>query len=314
MRKSVIGHFKSVTAVLSAAAIILSTGLTGCGSTSAAGNAAKSASEAASGTVSEPEASGTSAVSETSAVKDEAEGTASTDIAVPDSIKEAGELRIAMEGDWAPWSYHDENDDLVGYDADVAREIASRLGVKATITEGPWESLFAGIDAGRYDMVVNGVEITDERAEKYDFSEPYGYIHTALIVKSDNDEIKSFEDLKGKKTANSIASTYMTIAEQYGAKADGVSTLNETLQLVLSGRVDATLNADVSFYDYMNVHPDAGLKIADELDEASQVAIPVAKGQDELKKAIDSAIQNMKDDGTLAKLSEKYFGEDITVS
>ena len=71
------------------------------------------------------------------------------------------------------------------------------------------DGLFAGLDSGRYDMVVNGVEITDERAEKYDFTEPYGYIRTALIVADDNEEIKTFEDLNGKTTTNSMASTYM---------------------------------------------------------------------------------------------------------
>jgi len=229
-----------------------------------------------------------------------------------DSIKEKGVITVALEGDWAPWSYHDENDNLVGFDADAARAIAEKLGVEIEIVEAPWESLFAGLESGRYDLVVNGVEYTEERAQKYDFSEPYAYIKTALVVKGDNEEIKSFEDLNGKSTANSIASTYMTLAESYGASAEGVSTLNETMELVISGRVDATLNAEVSVYDYLSVHPDADIKIAALTDEASLVEIPMTKGETELKEAVDKAIADLRSEGVLSELSIKYFGVDIS--
>ena len=232
-------------------------------------------------------------------------------------IRERGEIVVAMEGTWAPWTYHEEkNDELAGYDVEVARKIAEKLGVKASFVEGEWDGLFAGLDAGRYDIVVNGVEFTEERAEKYDFSVPYGYIHTALIVRADNDTIKSFEDLKGRTTANSIASTYMILAESYGAEARGVDTLDETMLMVLSGRVDATLNASVSFYDYMRVHPDAPLKEAALTKDASNVCIPMRKGADSraLKEAIDAAIEELRASGELRALSEKYFGSDISGS
>ena len=85
-------------------------------------------------------------------------------------IQERGEIIVAMEGTWAPWTYHDENDSLVGYDVEVARLIAEKLGVEATFVEGEWDGLLAGMDSGRYDILVNGVDITEERAEKYDFS------------------------------------------------------------------------------------------------------------------------------------------------
>ena len=227
-------------------------------------------------------------------------------------IQSAGTLVVGLEGNWAPWSYHDEEDTLTGFDAEVARAIADKLGVEAEIVEGPWESLFAGLDAKRYDLVVNGVEITEERGEKYDFSEPYAYIHTVLIVRSDNEDITDFDDLEGKSTVNSLGSTYMELAESYGATAAGVSTLDETLSNVLNGRADATLNANVSFYDYMSVHPEAELKIAALTEDASEVAIPIRKGEDAFKEAVDKAIQELKADGTLKELSEKFFGEDIT--
>ena len=230
------------------------------------------------------------------------------------AIQASGKLIVALEGAWQPWSYHDESDTLVGYDVEVSRAIAEKLGVEPEYVESDWDSLFAGLDAGRYDMVCNGVEVTEERAKTYAFTTPYGYIHTALAVRKDNEDIHSFEDLKGKTTANSLASTYMELAESYGATVQGIDTLEETIQLLTAGRIDATLNADVSFYDYLNVHPDADFKLVAQTEDASHVAIPLRKGDASatLLDAINTAIEELRADGTLKELSEKYFGQDIS--
>ena len=230
------------------------------------------------------------------------------------AIQANGKLVVALEGAWQPWSYHDESDTLVGYDVEVSRAIAKKLGVEPEYVESDWDSLFAGLDAGRFDIVCNGVEVTDERAKTYDFTTPYGYIHTALAVRKDNEDIHTFEDLKGKTTANSLASTYMELAESYGATVQGIDTLEETIQLLTAGRIDATLNADVSFYDYLNVHPDADFKLVAQTEDASHVAIPVRKGDDSasLLEAINTAIEELRADGTLKALGEKYFGQDIS--
>ncbi len=229
-------------------------------------------------------------------------------------ILEDGKIIIAMEGTWEPWTYHDEDDKLVGFDTEIGQAIADRLGVKAEFVEGKWDGLFAGLDAGRYDLVINGVDVTEERSEKYDFSDPYVYIHTAIIVAKDNDSIQSFEDLDGVNTANTISSTYAMIAEEYGANVTGVDDLNQTFELLMQGRIDATLNAEVTYSDYMREHPDAEIKIAALSDDANHVAIPFKKddASASLREAVNHVIAEMKESGELGELSEKYFGSDLT--
>lgn len=229
-------------------------------------------------------------------------------------IQQRGEIVIAMEGTWAPWTYHDENDALVGYDVEVGQAIADKLGVEAHFVEGEWDGLLAGLTAGRYDIMVNGVDIDPQRQETYDFSIPYAYNRTAVITTKENNDIQSLEDLAGKHTANTISSTYAEMAEGYGAEVTGVDDLNQTFELLFSGRIDATLNAEVTYYDYMKAHPDADLKIAVLTEEANQIGIPMRKGEETaaLREAINQALAQLAEEGVLAELSMKYFGSDIS--
>jgi hypothetical protein len=121
-----------------------------------------------------------------------------------DRIKADGMLKIGTEGTYAPFTYHDASGALVGFDVEIGREVAKRIGVKAEFLEGKWDGLIAGLDARRYDAVINQVGITEARKAKYDFSDPYISSRAALIVRGDNDRIKSFADLKGKKSAQSL--------------------------------------------------------------------------------------------------------------
>ena len=229
-------------------------------------------------------------------------------------IKDRGELVVAMEGTWAPWTYHDESDALAGYDVEVSAAIAEKLGVSVRFEEGEFDGLLAGLEAGRYDIMVNGVDIDEDRKEKYDFSVPYAYNRTVVIVRADDDRIQAMEDLDGMTTANTLQSTYEAVGRQYGATVTPVDDFIQTIELLTSGRIDATLNAEVSYYDYLAQHPDAPIKIACIDPVSTQVAIPMRKGGEsgELKAAIDKALDELAEDGTLTELSIKYFGTDIS--
>ena len=228
------------------------------------------------------------------------------------NIKDRGYLVIAMEGTWAPWTYHNDADELVGYDVEVGKYVADYLGVEAKYVEGEWDGLLAGVSGGRYDMMINGCDVTDERKMAYDFSSAYAYDRIAVIVTSDNEDIRTMEDLKGKTTANTSSSTYASIAREYGAEVNGVDDLNETFMLLGTGRIDATLNAEMTFNDYMKANPDANFKIACYYDQSPEVAIAMKKGSSELVSKVNEAIAAARADGTLSRLSNKYFGVDIT--
>ena len=186
------------------------------------------------------------------------------------------------------------------------------MGIDVKYVEGEWDGLLAGVEAGRYDMMINGCDVTDERKQSYDFSDAYAYDRIAVIVNEDNTDITSLEDLSGKTTANTSSSTYAAIASQYGATVNGVDDLNETFMLLENGRIDATLNAEMTFNDYMKERPDAKFKIACYYPESPEVAIAMKKGSSELVNKVNEAIAAARADGTLSQLSIKYFGVDIT--
>lgn len=227
-------------------------------------------------------------------------------------ILEEGVITIGTEGTYSPNSYHDENGNLVGFDVEVAEKIAEKLGVRVEFVESEWDSLFAGMDSGRIDIVVNEVEASEERREKYDFSEPYTYIQGALLVAEDNDEIQSVEDLEGKRAAQNLTSSWGQLAESYGAELIGVDSMNQSVELLLTGRADVTLNAETAFYDFMKNQPDQAVKIAAMTDSTTSSVIPVRKGNESLVNAINDALDEMRESGELAELSTKYFGEDVT--
>lgn len=228
-------------------------------------------------------------------------------------IQDAGKLTIGTEGTYAPYSYHDENGELVGYDIEIGRAIAEKLGVEAEFVETNWDSLIAGMDVNRYDVVMNQVSITEERLAKYDFSTPYTVTNAVLIVAKDNNELKTFEDLNGKKAAQSLTSNYGALSESYGAEIISTDGLfSKAIELVSTGRADATINDEASFYDYLKQQPEATVKVVAELDEASENAVLIRKGNDTFVAAVNKALEELTQDGTLAKISDKYFGADIS--
>ena len=199
------------------------------------------------------------------------------------------------------------------HDAGLGRRLIAReLGVEAQFVESSWDSLFAAMDSGRVDIVINEVEANEERAEKYDFSQPYTYVHGALMVRDEEESVTGFADLEGKRAAQNLTSSWGELAESYGAQLVGVDSMDQSIQLLESGRADVTLNSETAFGDYLKKHPDAPVKIAARSETTTSSVIPVRKGSTALLEAIDEALDALRDSGELSALSQRYFGMDVT--
>ncbi|MBT2520976.1 amino acid ABC transporter substrate-binding protein [Arthrobacter sp. ISL-28] len=228
-------------------------------------------------------------------------------------VKSKGEIVIATEGTYKPFSFHAKGaGELTGFDVEIAKAVADKLGVKAKFEETQFDGIFAGLDAKRFDTIANQISINPERKAKYEFSAPYTVSTGVIVTKADNNSITGFESLKGKTTAQSLTSNFYKIAVDAGANVQAVEGWAQGVTLVRQGRVDAIVNDKLTYLDYAKTNPDSGLKIAAESTEKTESAFVFRKGSTELTAAVDKALADLRADGTLAKISEKYFGADVT--
>ncbi len=234
-----------------------------------------------------------------------------------DKVKAAGKLVVGVEGTYPPFTYHDDNGELTGLDIELGKALADKLGVEVEFQEAAWDSLLIGIDTERFDTVINSVSITDERAEKYDFSDPYYYEARHVVVRADDDSIHGPEDLNGKKIATNTTNAFIPWYEEQGVEVVGVDTSGEAIDLLLSGRVDFVgINVPV-LNAYLQEHPDAADKVKEAFvipNSEDVIAIPVRKGEPEFLDAINAALAELREEGTLKEISEKYLGGDYTNS
>jgi cystine transport system substrate-binding protein len=228
-------------------------------------------------------------------------------------VKSAGTLKIGTEGTYKPFSFHaDGTGDLTGFDVEIITAVAEKLGVKPSFQETQFDAIFAGLEAKRFDVVANQVSITDERKAKYEFSAPYTVSTGVIVTKNDNDSIRSFDDLKGKTTAQSLTSNWYKLAQQSGASVEAVEGWAQSLTLLKQGRVDATINDKLTYLDHQKAAKDDSIKIAAETTDKSLSAFAFRKGSTSLVEAVDKALGELQTDGTLTKISQKYFDADVT--
>lgn len=229
-----------------------------------------------------------------------------------DMIKENGVLRIGTEGTYAPFTFYNDQNELTGFDVELAREVAKRIGVEAEFIETKWDGMFAGLDSKRFDLVANQVTIKPDRLEKYDFSSPYIKTRAVLVVHEENESIKAFEDLEGKKSGQSLTSNLAELATSYGAEIVQIDGFNQAIDLILSSRIDATINDRLSYLDFKLQRPEAAIKVVAEQATSNEAAFLFNKGNEELVEAIDKALSDMMADGTYLEISERWFGDDVS--
>lgn len=224
-----------------------------------------------------------------------------------------GTLTVGLEGTYQPYSYHDDGK-LTGFEVEMARAVGKDMGVKVKFVESKWDSLIAGLDVNKYDIVFNNVAKTPERAAKYAFTTQYIAGKTELGVKKDNTSIKTIKDVKGKKLAQSVTSNNAADAKQLGADVVPVDGFAQSVALIDQGRVDGTLNDSASFHAYLKQNPKADIKLisAGNAIKAQPIAGIMNKSDKALLKRIDQSLKKLKANGTLSKLSKQFFGSDVT--
>jgi L-cystine transport system substrate-binding protein len=227
------------------------------------------------------------------------------------TIKDKGTILIGTEGTYAPFTFHDASGKLTGFDVEIAREVAKRMGVKAEFKETQWDAMFAGLDAKRFDMIANEVGIKPDRQKKYDFSDPYITSKAVLVTHKDNTKVKSFKDIKGLNAAQSMTSNYADMARSFGANIVGVEGFTQAVELISSKRADVTINDKPPVLDYLKQKPNAPIKIVATSDNASVSGFMFRKNNHTLVDAVNKALKDMIADGTYAKISKKWFGEDV---
>ena len=226
---------------------------------------------------------------------------------VDDPVQSAGVLRVGTEGVYAPFSYHDPaTGQLTGYDVDVARAVAEKLGVNVEFVETPWDSIFAALEANRFDVVANQVTITPERQQLYDLSDPYAIGEGVIVTRADEDSITSLDDLRGRTAAQSTTSNWAQVARDAGARVEAVEGLTQAMALLSQGRVDVVVNDSLSIYAYLAETNDTAVKIAATTGERSEQGFAARKDSGMLPE-LNRAIEELKADGTLGEISQKYL-------
>lgn len=245
-------------------------------------------------------------------------GQSTTDDADPDllqRINDGGTINVGTEGTYPPFTYHDQSGQLTGYDVEVTRAIADKLGVDVNFNETQWDAMLAGLDSGRFDMVANQVSLTTpEREAKYDKVTPYNWSGAAVLAPDYDERFKSWEDLKGMRSAQSLTSNYGELAERYEAEIVPVDGMAQAVQLVKQGRADLTMNDHLAILDYLQNFPDSGLEVKLVAPESEQrgSGLVLLKGNDEAVAKLDEAMAELQADGTLTQISQEFFGADIS--
>lgn len=269
-----------------------------------AGNAAAPASSAPAASAAAPAASAPAAVTQ-----------ANVSGSLIERINNKGTITVGTEGTYAPFTYHDASGKLTGYDVEVTRAVAAKLGVQVEFKETNWDSMLAGLKGGRFDMVANQVALTTpERQAQFDKAEPYSWSGPMMLGRSDETRISKLEDVKGLKAAQTLSSNYGEMAVAAGAEIVPVDGMAQALTLVQQKRADVTFNDTLSLLDYLKKNPESGLKTVWTAgpEEKRGAGLIMNKGNDEALAKVNEAMKALQADGTLSKLSNEFFGTDVS--
>lgn len=222
------------------------------------------------------------------------------------------EVVVGTEGTYPPFSFN-EDGKLTGYDVDVMKAVAKEAGWRLRFVQSQFDALFGSLDAGRIDVIANQITVNPEREARYAFSEPYAYSRGVIVARKGSD-IRTLADLKGLTTAQSATSNWSQVAKDAGAKVENVEQFSQAADLVASGRVDAIVNDNIAVLDYLATTGSDRVEIVgDAGEEVGEQALAFRQGDRALVLETDRALDALRADGTLARISERYFNADVSV-
>ncbi|WP_338553333.1 transporter substrate-binding domain-containing protein [Paenibacillus sp. KS-LC4] len=232
-----------------------------------------------------------------------------------EQVKQAGVMKVGLMGTYAPYNFLNDNKEMDGFDADIAKEIAKRLGVKAEFVAQEFSGMIAGLQAKKFDVVISQMTITDERKEQMDFTEPYITNSVKIIVAENNDTITKLADFKGKNIGVGLGTNDETYLRKTAIPEVGDFTIKTYDDVITSlkdlnaGRIDATIN---NLYALKPIVEKNGFKIkaVGEPIKSDNAGIAVRKDNPEFRDALNEALKAMKADGTYKTIFVKWFGEE----
>ena len=286
--------------VMLMAALMAVTMLAGCGSSSAKETTAASETAAA-----------------TEAGSEAAAESGSTDAAGYTTIKE-GVLTVGTEIGYPPMEYFDTDGSTpIGFDMELAQALADDMGLKLEIVDTAWDGIFAGVDTDKYDVILSSVSWLEERNEKYLLSKTY-IANAPVIVVPNDSTIADIQDLDGKSVAVQMETTADYLVQRY--VADGLNTDLRQYEKVMNafdelkaGRVDAVCTDQVVASYYLGDEA-SNYKTVWESDEKEPICMCFKKGNDALKDAMETSLDNVRASGKLAEIATKYFGSDAPIN
>ena len=230
-----------------------------------------------------------------------------------DKIRAAGVLRVGTEGTYAPFTYHDPtNNQLTGYDVEVIDAVAAKMGLRTEFVEAPFDSIFASLQSDRFDLVANQVTKNAQRDATYALSAPYTVSDGVIVTRTDDSSITTLADLRGKTTAQSSTSNWAQVAKDAGAKVEAVEGFTQAVTLVKQKRVDATVNDNLAVAEYSKTTGDTSVKIAAKTGDTSEQVFAMRQADTSLRDAVNAALAEVRSDGQLTQISEKYFAQDVS--
>lgn len=231
-------------------------------------------------------------------------------------IEESGEITAATSGTLIAASYYNDDDELTGYDVEVMKEIANRLGLEINFEIMGIDSMLSAVNSGRADLAVNDIGITEGRKEQFNFSDPYKYSFSTMVVRKDDySGIHSLEDLEGKKAGGGATTIYSQIAEHYGAEVKTYGNANNEAYLrdVHNGNTDVVINDYFLIKFGVGAFPDFDIMIHPEIQfYPTQQGVIMPKGEDRLTEKVNEALDEMREDGTLSELAIRFYEEDAS--